>query len=57
VSLEIADGPSASRRFLDTAFGNLPRSDRAAIRSALEACCRLDNETMIAIVQYLERLC
>ena len=55
--LEIADGQTASLRFRDMAFGNLPPAKKKEIRKALEAYCHRDTEGMIGILKALERLC
>lgn len=54
--LEIGDGQSASRRFLEMAFGNPPEAAKQKIREDLETYCHQDTEGMIDIVRALQRL-
>jgi hypothetical protein len=55
--LEIADGESASLRFREMAFGNLPAAEKSKIRKALETYCHQDTEGMVDILTALQRLC
>ena len=51
--LEIADGGTASLRFLDMAFGDLPEGECATIRKHLEIYCSQDTRGMIEILRAL----
>jgi hypothetical protein len=52
----IADGATASARFLDMAFGNLAEAEKEAIRVDLETYCHQDTEGMLDIVQSIARI-
>lgn len=54
--LEIADGSTASLKFLDMAFGGLPESECIIILHQLENYCAQDASGMIEILHCLERL-
>lgn len=53
--LDIADGQTASLRFLDMAFGGVSREERAAIRLELKEYCGRDTLGMVRIVEELGR--
>lgn len=55
--LQIADGQTASRRFLEMAFGEIPETEKSAIRKALQVYCDQDAEGMSGIVDALRALC
>ncbi len=52
--LEISDGSTASLKFLDIAFGDLPKAECAAIRNHLEIYCSQDTRGMIDILRGLK---
>jgi len=54
--LEVADGLTAGRLFLDMIFGGLPRQERDTLREQLEAYCGRDTEGMIWIIDRLREL-
>jgi hypothetical protein len=51
--LEIADGGTASLRFLDMAFGTVSEPERAVIRNQLEIYCAQDTSGMVDIINSL----
>jgi hypothetical protein len=53
--LEIADGNTASLKFLSMAFGGLPESECLTIMHQLEVYCAQDTQGMILLIQNLER--
>jgi hypothetical protein len=54
--LEIADGTTASLRFLDMTFGHLPERERALVRNQLEIYCLQDTSGMIDIIRALNNI-
>ena len=51
----IADGMTASIRYVEAEFGNCSDTKRKKIRSSLEKYCGLDTEGMIWIIDELKR--
>jgi hypothetical protein len=54
--LDIGDGETASLKYVDSVFGNLPESARAKIRADLETYCGQDTRGMVEIVRALRGL-
>jgi len=53
--LEIMDGSTASIKFMDAAFGDIPDEDREKIFTDLLSYCRQDTSGMIEILRRLEQ--
>lgn len=54
--LDVTDGLTAGRLFLDMVYGGLSRRDKHAIREQLKAYCGRDTEGMIWIIDRLREL-
>jgi hypothetical protein len=54
--LDVTDGGTAGRAFLDLIFGGLPRKERDEIRQKLKLYCGRDTEGMVWIVDRLRDL-
>ncbi|MCX6003661.1 MAG: hypothetical protein NTX46_04500 [Chloroflexi bacterium] len=54
--LEIAEGNTASLKFMEAAFGNIPDEERRKIRTDLLTYCGQDTGGMIEILKNLQEL-
>jgi hypothetical protein len=54
--LSIADGTTASLKFLRVTFGDVPAKERERVRKDLEIYCGLDTEGMIDILRTLHKI-
>ncbi len=55
--LEIAEGQTASLKFMESVFGNITDEEKQKIRISLIAYCGLDTYGMVEIVRRLEQIC
>ena len=54
--LEIGEGTTASLKFMEAAFGDIPDKERQKIRNDLRVYCGQDTEAMVRIIKRLDEL-